>query len=263
MAALAFAYDAAPASRRPHDVIAVPGGQTGGRVLRKGPCARAKWLTASVDRDAATVIAAAFDQAEARDPAHWRCWVVLVDGDRHQIELAEAARRKVTIHLTVDLIHVIEYLWKAFWCLHAKDDPAVEDWVAEHALALLHGRCAEAAARIARQADDLGLATERRGGVEECVRYLATKEALPGLRAGPGAGLADRDRVVEAACRHLIADRFDITGSRWSVEGGEALLVLRAVIINRDFEEHWPHHIEQEHLRTRQARHQDGYALTD
>jgi hypothetical protein len=60
----------------------------------------------------------------------------------------------------------------------------------------------------------------------------------------------------------LIADRFDITGSRWSVEGAEALLVLRAVIINGDFEEYWLHHIEQEHLRTRQARHQDGYALT-
>ncbi|WP_221354869.1 hypothetical protein [Streptomyces beigongshangae] len=55
-----------------------------------------------------------------------------------------------------------EYLWKASWCFHAKDDPAAEDWVAEHALALLDGRCAEAAARIARQADDLWLTTERR-----------------------------------------------------------------------------------------------------
>lgn len=81
MAALACVYDAAPAPRRPHDVIAVPGGRTGGRALRKGPRARAKWLTASVDRDAAAVIAAAFDQAEARDPAHRRCWVVLDAGD--------------------------------------------------------------------------------------------------------------------------------------------------------------------------------------
>ncbi|WP_073791230.1 hypothetical protein [Streptomyces sp. CB01580] len=53
MAALACVYEAAPAPRRPHDVIAVPGGRTGGRALRKGPRARAKWLTASVDRDAA------------------------------------------------------------------------------------------------------------------------------------------------------------------------------------------------------------------
>jgi len=128
MAVLACVYDAAPAPRRPHDVIAVPGGRTDGRALRKGPDARAKWLTASVDRGAAAVIAAAFDQTEARDPAHRRCWVMLVDGERHQIQLveAEAARRKVAIHLIVDLIHVIECLWKASWCFHAKDDPAAE-----------------------------------------------------------------------------------------------------------------------------------------
>ncbi|MFF4667894.1 hypothetical protein [Streptomyces sp. NPDC001282] len=265
MAALACVYEAAPAPRRPHDVIAVPGGRTGGRALRKGSRARAKWLTASVDRDAAAVIAAAFGQADARDPAHRRCRMVLVDGDRHQIEPveAEAARRKVTIHLIVDLIHVIEYLWKASWCFHAKDNPAAEDWGrAEHALALLHGRCAEATTRIARQADDLGLTTERCGGVEEWVRYLANKEPYLGYAQALEQGWPIATGVVESACRHLIADRFNITGSRWSVEGAEALLLLRAVIINGDFEEYWLHHVEQEHLRTRQARHQDGYALT-
>ena len=95
MAALACVYDAAPAPRRPHDVIAVPGGRSGDRQVRRGPHATAKWLTGSVARDAKEVIRAAFGQAEARDPARLRTWVVLVDGDRHQIELieAEAARR--------------------------------------------------------------------------------------------------------------------------------------------------------------------------
>ena len=108
MATLACVYDAAPASRRPHDVIAVPGGRSGERRVRCGPHAEAKWLTGSVARDAKEVIRAAFDQAEARDPEHLRTWVVLVDGDRHQIELieTEAARRKTAIHLVIDLVHV-------------------------------------------------------------------------------------------------------------------------------------------------------------
>ena len=94
MAALACVYDAAPAPRRPHDVIAVPGGRSDQREVRRGPYAEAKWLTGWVARDAKDVIRAAFGQAEARDPAHLRTWAVLVDGDRHQIELiqAEAAR---------------------------------------------------------------------------------------------------------------------------------------------------------------------------
>ena len=98
MAALVTVYDAEPAKRRPHDVIAPPGGRAGARELRPGPKALAKWLAGSVRKDPADMIAAAFDEAEARDPHHLRTWVVLVDGAEHQLALirAEAARRGVT-----------------------------------------------------------------------------------------------------------------------------------------------------------------------
>ncbi|MGO8895940.1 MAG: hypothetical protein ACLQB1_40510 [Streptosporangiaceae bacterium] len=112
MATLAAVYDAEPSPRRPHDVIAPPGGRHGSRQPRKGPRARAKWLSGSVRNDPADVIAAAFGQAEARDPAHLRTWVVLVDGAEHQLDLirAEAARRGATVHIVIDLIHVLEFL---------------------------------------------------------------------------------------------------------------------------------------------------------
>ena len=111
MAALVTVYDAEPARRRPHDVIAPPGGRHGARGLRPGPKALAKWLAGSVRKDPADMIAAAFDEAEARDPGHLRTWVVLVDGAEHQLGLirAEAARRGVTIHVIIDIIHVLTY----------------------------------------------------------------------------------------------------------------------------------------------------------
>lgn len=84
MATLAVVYDAAPAVRRPHDVIAPPGGRHGNRPLRPGPRAKNKWLSGSVADDPATVIRRAFDQAEYRDAGHCRSWVVLVDGAVHQ-----------------------------------------------------------------------------------------------------------------------------------------------------------------------------------
>ena len=58
MAALVTVYDAEPAKRRPHDIIAPPGGRTGQREVRPGPKACAKWLTGSVEMDAEQVIAA-------------------------------------------------------------------------------------------------------------------------------------------------------------------------------------------------------------
>jgi hypothetical protein len=263
MATLACVYDAAPAPRRPHDVIAVPGGRSGEREVRRGPHATAKWLTGSVARDAEEVIRAAFDQAEARDPAHLRTWVVLVDGDRHQIELieTEAARRKAAIRVVVDLVHVLEYLWTAAWCFFAGDDPAAEDWVAEQALAVLAGRARQVAGSITTQADGHGLTDDQRTGAEACVRYLVNKQEYLRYDVALASGWPIATGVVEGACRHLIGDRFSITGSRWSVEGAEAVLELRALEDNGDFDAYWAFHMRREHYRIHQAPYQDRYDL--
>ena len=118
MAEVVAVYHCTPVPRTPDDVIATPGAQRGGR--RDGPKAVGKWLHASVTDDTATVIAAMFDQAHRADPAGRRPWVVLVDGNTHQIELirkqAKARDRPVTI--IVDFVHVLEYLWKAGWVRH-------------------------------------------------------------------------------------------------------------------------------------------------
>jgi hypothetical protein len=263
MATLACVYDAAPAPRRPHDVIAVPGGRSGEREVRRGPRAQAKWLTGSVARDAKEVIAAAFGQAEARDPAHARTWVVLVDGNRHQIELiqAEAARRKAAIHLVLDLVHVLEYLWAAAWCFHARDDPAAEDWVAVQALAVLAGRARQVTGSLTAQAAQHGLTESQRAGVEACVRYLQNNMEYLRYDEALASGWPIATGVIEGACRHLIGDRLDIAGSRWGVQGAEAILRLRAVIDNGDFETYWAFHLRREHDRVHQARCQYGYDL--
>jgi hypothetical protein len=263
MATLACVYDAAPAPRRPHDVIAVPGGRSGDRQARRGPHAEAKWLTGSVACDAEEVIRAAFGQATARDPGHARTWVVLVDGNRHQIELikAEAARRKAPIHLVIDLVHVLEYLWTAAWCFHAAGDPAVEDWVAIQALAVLAGRARQVAESITAQAGQRGLTQSQRTGVEACARYLVNNKKYLRYDVALKSGWPIATGVVEGACRHLIGDRLDITGSQWGVEGAEAVLRLRAIIDNGDFEAYWAFHIRREHDRVHQARHQNGYGL--
>jgi len=123
MATLACVYDAEPAPRRPHDVIALPGGRQGSRKLRPRPKAKAKWLAGSVEQDPAEVIADAFGQAEARDPGHRRPWVVLVDGAEHQLGLirAEATQRGVAISIVIDLCRARNYadggvgLWRKAW----------------------------------------------------------------------------------------------------------------------------------------------------
>ena len=89
MAELAAVYDAAPAPRVPADIIRLPGHD--GHPRKRGPAAAGKWLTASVTKDIAAVIAAGFAEAERRDPGHGRTWMALVDGNATQIEAIAGA----------------------------------------------------------------------------------------------------------------------------------------------------------------------------
>ena len=56
--------------------------------------------------------------------------------------------------------------------------------------------------------------------------------------------------VIEGACRHLINDRLDITGARWSLLGAEAILKLRSIKSSGDFENYWKFHKQQSHVRS-------------
>jgi hypothetical protein len=264
MACLVTVYDAEPAERRPHDVIAPPGGRHGTRTPRPGPKALAKWLAGSVRNEPAEVIAAAFDEAEARDPGHLRTWVVLVDGACHQLDLirAEATRRNADIHIVIDLIHLLEYLWKAAWGLHDAGDPAAEDWVAVKALAMLAGDSVRVAEEITAEAGSAGLAVSRRNGTDACVRYLSARHEYLRYDQALANGWPIATGVIEGACRHLIGDRLDIGGARWGLNGAEAILTLRAAISNGDFEEYWRFHLEREHQRLYPGIKQGQYTLS-
>ncbi len=57
------------------------------------------------------------------------------------------------------------------------------------------------------------------------------------------------DGPIEGACRHLVNDRMDITGARWGTDTAEAILKLRALHANDDFDAYWTYHLQREHQR--------------
>jgi hypothetical protein len=156
----------------------------------------------------------------------------------------------------------MEYLWKAAWCLHTADDPAAEDWVATHALAILAGHARHAAATIDAQAATAGLSGDRRAGVNACVRYLTGNAAFLRYDQALAAGWPIATGVIEGACRHLIGDRLEIAGARWGLAGAEAILKLRALVSTGDFDAYWRYHLQREHRRVHHIGYQDRCALT-
>ena len=273
MAEVAGVYDARPVPRAPEDVITTPAAKRrekkaqaavpGKKGKPREPQARNKWLSASVTSDIPAVVASAFGEAERRDPARQREWVVLIDGNNAQIEAvaAESAKRGVTVTVVIDFIHVAEYCWKAAWSFFDKGEPAAEEWVAAQLRKILHGKSAQVAAGIRRRATAYGYAGAERAGADECARYLYSKRDYLGYGTALAKGWPIATGIIEGACRHLIKDRMDITGARWGLEGAEAVLKLRAITANGHFEDYWRFHLRREHERIHHAKYQDGQVL--
>jgi hypothetical protein len=273
MAELACVYDAAPVPRTPEDIISTPAQKQrkkkaqAGKPKRRGkprePQASGKWLTASVTDAIPAVIASAFDEAERRDPQHKREWVVLIDGNNTQIEAvtAEAASRGVRLTIVIDFVHVLEYLWKAAWSFFDKGERAAEEWVADQARKILHGKARQVAAGIRRRATACGYSPAERAGADECARYLDNKNYYLDYATALGKGWPIATGVIEGACRHIVKDRMDITGARWGLEGAEAILKLRALTASGDFDAYWRYHLRREHERIHHAKYRETYVL--
>jgi hypothetical protein len=56
--------------------------------------------------------------------------------------------------------------------------------------------------------------------------------------------------AIESARRHLVKDRLEIGGARWDLDTAQAVLTLRAIVTNDDFDDYRQHHQQQKHHRT-------------
>ena len=258
MAEVCAVYEVTPVERTAADIL--PATDEERQAARQGPEAKNKWLSASVTDDAAIVITQMFGEADRRDPQHKRPWVALVDGNNHQIDRIkkEARKRKLQVTILVDCVHVMEYLWDAAWCFFTEGDAAAERWVHEKARAVLNGQASTVAAAIRRKATRLGLETAKRKNADTCADYLLAKRAYLDYPTALTNGWPIATGVIEGACRHLVKDRMDITGARWGLESAEAVLKLRALRSNGDFEQYWCYHRKQERRRVHESRYAHG-----
>jgi hypothetical protein len=239
-------FDITPVPRTPADILG-PGPRP------PGPRAAGKWVTASVAAPAAAVVTSVFAEAARRDPDHQRTWIALADGNLHQLRRirAEAAARGITITIICDFIHIIEYLWDAAWSFYPEASPYAGPWVRARAAEILDGRARHVAAALRHAAATLG--KTQRKAAEKTARYLDAKTPCLDYPTALANGWPISSGVIEGTCRHLVKDRMDLTGARWGIDTAEAILQLRALHANGDFDAYWAYHLQQEHQRNHPA----------
>ena len=254
MATVAAVHSQPPIPRTPNDVIdslfasEIPTE----RPKRPKPSHKRVWASLTASKDAFITDVKA--EMTRRDPDHERTWVIVTDGERALQRRVIASFENVT--LVLDLLHVLEKLWKVAHALHAEGSPEAEAFVKARAERILCGMT---------------------GQVVKGLRQTATKRRLTGQKAKTIHGVCDylyrnRERMrydeylrngwpiasgtVEGACKNLIRDRFERSGMRWTIPTAEALLKLRAAHLSGDLNDYWEHHItlDQQRLYGQHAR---------
>jgi hypothetical protein len=247
MAGIVAVADFTPAVREPEDIAAPPAR----RKAHPGPKARDKWVSASVTESIGDMIAAAYDEADRRDPQRVRQRVFLADGNKQQITAIkdQAAERGLKVPVLIDYIHVSGYIGKASAALHPGDPVAAGQWADGQLLRVLHGRAKAVAATLASVAAKTRAGARTRhldlADVDRAVTYLENNHKHMRYDKALAAGWPIATGMIEGSCRFVIEDRFGITGARWSPDGAEVILKIRAVVVNGDLDDYMTYYKER------------------
>jgi hypothetical protein len=255
MAAVAAVYTIKPFPRTPENIFP-PAGRPVAAPPRPAPEHKRVW--ASLEQTPDAVITAMFDEAQHRDPEHEKLWVALVDGNETQLDALtrHTAARQVQMPIVVDFIHVAEYVWKASRAFAAESE-ARDAWVLPRLREILRGKASDVAAGMRRSATLRGLPEADRTPVDECANYLLKYAPYLHYDSALARGAPIATGVIEGACGHLVEDRMNLTGARWSLKGAEAVLRLRALRASGDFDEYWQFHERAEYDRNHAALYAD------
>jgi hypothetical protein len=198
---------------------------------RPAPCH--KQIFASLKGKAAALKRLA-EKVALRDRRHIRARVALTDG-------ALALQQQMQAHLphftlVLDVIHVDEYVWKAGTALYGETDPQRAAWVERQMLDILSSRVAQVIHRLDDKANTLTKGSQAGKTLHQVAHYFRRNQPYMDYATYLHRGWPIGTGVIEGVCRHLVKDRMELAGMHWTVPGAEALLTLRAVHENGDWE---------------------------
>ncbi|HUR05763.1 MAG TPA: hypothetical protein VM347_24680 [Nonomuraea sp.] len=197
-------------------------------------------------------------QATARGfgPDSGRKIQVLTDGD-NDLRVYIAELFPTAMH-TLDIIHAMERVWKAGECFLKEGSAPLRTWVDAQREDLLKGNVTAVLGEMQSRLDAIAKTGPgnkgRRARLAAAQRYLAKRVGQLNYRDALELDLELGTGAVEGAIKNIIGKRFDHGGMRWIKERAEAVLRLRCIDANGD----WDAFTQHVHDRRRQATLESG-----
>jgi hypothetical protein len=228
---------------------------------RPQPCHKHVWaeMTRVVEGEPCNGRVALFAHLAAerrrRDPPEQKRTVCLFDGEPALWdEWLEWLGDTVGI---LDIFHVLERLWDAAYCFHAEGSREAEAFVTARLRMLLEGRVKGVISGLRQMGTKHGLRGAKARALSVVANYLGNHQDFMRYDAYLAAGYPIGSGVAEGACRHLVKDRLEQTGMRWTVAGAQAMLHLRATYLNGDWEAFYAYRVQEEQRRLYQPQDQE------
>jgi hypothetical protein len=156
---------------------------------------------------------------------------------------------------TADLPHVLEYLWSAGMAVYKEGSGELSDWVRAQKHRLLASRshlvCGELRQMLATIPKQGPGTKAKRERLQKALQYLTDNQHRLDYRRARSLDLELASGAVEGAVKHVIGQRFDHGGMRWIRERAEAVLQLRCIELNGDWDRFmdWVHNRLQADLQ--------------
>jgi hypothetical protein len=157
--------------------------------------------------------------------------ILLMDGQHSLWTTADACLSEVPRSERVeilDLLHAAGYVWRAakVFC-SSRDDQ--EAFARDRLLQILEGKVNRVIRSLRCLATRRGLSGEKRQEITTVCGYFAAHQERMNYGQYLAAGYPIATGVIEGACRHLVKDRLERSGMRWTQSGAQGLLHLRAL----------------------------------
>jgi hypothetical protein len=239
-------YTIAPYLRTPHDVLSALLHEERRASLPTRPLPVGKETRATLAGKAAAMQLLQ-QRAASRDGRQICARVALTDGAESLQQHRLTTFPDYT--LILDIIHASEYLWATATALLGETSPARTAWVATKLELVLAGQTQTVISQLAQEVARPAWTEAQRAAIERTIGYYERNQAYMHYDHYLAQGWPIGTGVVEGACGHLVKDRMEQAGMRWTMEGAQAMLDLRAVRINGDWDAYWLFHRQQQHQR--------------
>lgn len=178
------------------------------------------------------------EQIRSRNSEHSKPIVCLMDGDRALWEKVKGLMEiaGVPILCILDLFHVLERIWSAAYCFHSEGSAQAEAFVTDRLRRLLQGEVGYVIGGLRQMQTKHKLSKSKRQQLSKVITYLANNRAYMRYDVCLSRGYPIGSGVVEGACRHVVKDRMEGTGMHWCIPGAQAMLNLRAIHLNGDWD---------------------------